>query len=99
MDLALRMFVSERGSDLASRGLYRNFVLHVCNLYEYGVVGQAAVFRAVEAMQSFMRDKGVTLDEGAFRAQMEKARKKNKGSNGKGRRDFSGIFKSEKAAK
>ncbi len=52
--LALRCFIEEKGLELVRRNLYRNFVLHCCNLFEFGVVGPALVFAAVARMQQFM---------------------------------------------
>ena len=39
MNLALKMFIEEKGKELLEKNLYRNFVVHVCNLFEFGVLG------------------------------------------------------------
>ena len=57
MNLALKMFIEEKGKELMEKNLYRNFVLHVCNLFEFGVLGPGHVFTAVTRMQKFLDER------------------------------------------
>ena len=50
------MFIEEKGRELLAKNLYRNFVVHVCNLFEFGVLGPAHVFSSISRMQEFIRD-------------------------------------------
>ena len=52
------MFIEEKGKELLDKNLYRNFVVHVCNLFEFGVLGPAHVFSSITRMQEFIRDDG-----------------------------------------
>ena len=52
------MFIEEKGKELLDKNLYRNFILHVCNLFEFGVLGPAHVFSAISRLQDFVRDDG-----------------------------------------
>ena len=100
--LALQSFIEEKGRELVERNLYRNFVLHCCNLFEFGVVGPAPVFAAVTRMQQFMKllqqqdDKAASplLEWPEQRTRwMERS---GKAASASARRDFSGIFPKDK---
>lgn len=41
--LACSMFVNERGLDIIEKNLYKNFVLHVCNLFDFGLLNSSAL--------------------------------------------------------
>ncbi len=56
MNLGIKMFIEEKGKELLQKKLYRNFVIHVCNLFEFGVLGPGGVFKAISRMQAFIRD-------------------------------------------
>ena len=61
INLALTMFVEEHAREIAERNLYRNFVVHCCNLFEFGVIGPAFVFAAVNRMQLKLRELGLRV--------------------------------------
>ena len=46
--LALKMFIEEKGKDILEKNLYKNFVIHVCNLFEFGVISSTEVFDTVK---------------------------------------------------
>ena len=56
MNIALRTFVDEHARHIAERNLFRNFVVHCCNLFEFGVIGPAFVFAAIVRMQAKFRE-------------------------------------------
>ena len=56
MNLALRTFIDEHALHIAERNLFRNFVVHCCNLFEFGVIGPAFVFAAVARMQNKFKE-------------------------------------------
>ena len=56
MNLALRTFIDEHAKHIAERNLFRNFVVHCCNLFDFGVIGPAYVFTAVVRMQNKFRE-------------------------------------------
>ena len=36
--LAIKMFIDEHGQELITKGLYKNYLLHISNLFEFGVL-------------------------------------------------------------
>ena len=42
------MFIEEKGKDILEKNLYKNFVIHVCNLFEFGVISSTEVFDTVK---------------------------------------------------
>ena len=47
MPTALTLFVEEYGPSLLQQNLVRNFLLHVVNLYDFGLVRPEVVYRTV----------------------------------------------------
>jgi len=96
MSLALRAFIGQHGRELVERGLYRNFVLHCCNLFEFGVISPALVFSAVASVQDMMGEEaeiaGLQRWRGHRAAWMDRNGLKD------GRKDFSGLFPSSASA-
>lgn len=107
MNLALKMFIDEKGKELLEKNLYRNFVLHVCNLFEFGVLGPGHVFTAITRIQKFVNERNYSFAEWPQqRSHWEKFPKisaeltspkalnnEQKQKSGSARKDFSGIFK------
>lgn len=48
------MFIDLRGRDLLAKNLYRNFVAHLCNLSDYGLVSAEAHFKIVQKLQRML---------------------------------------------
>ena len=97
MNLALKMFIEENGKELLEKNLYRNFVLHVCNLFEFGVLGPGHVFTAISRMQKFVDARNHQFQEWPTQKshwqKCEELAKLNESKERKTRKDFSGIFK------
>lgn len=55
MGLALQMFLDVNGQELLRRNLYRNFILHVANLFDFGVIGPATVLRTISYAQLILQ--------------------------------------------
>ncbi|KAH6942430.1 hypothetical protein HPB50_005493 [Hyalomma asiaticum] len=55
--LACNTFVEQKGQELIQRNLYRNFVLHMCNLLDYGLISASVVYTTVRKLQLFFDDK------------------------------------------
>ena len=95
------MFIEEKGREVLAKGLYRNFVLHVCNLFEFGVLEPGAVFTAIHKMQKFVLDKDHTFSDWPLHSNHWKDFPKIDSTTEKSvkksvRKDFSGIFSKEK---
>ena len=101
MSLALKMFIEEKGQELLEKKLYRNFVLHLCNMFEFGVLGPGHVFSAITRLQQFIKECGLTPMLTHWNSQLNSALIGVGGGGKKSsvvesqRKDFSGIFKSE----
>ena len=50
------MFIEEKGKELIEKKLYRNFLLHCCNMHEYNVLSPGQVFTAMTQIQRFIRE-------------------------------------------
>ena len=59
MGLALKMFIEEKGQELLDKRLYWNFVLHLCNMFEFGVLSPGHVFTAISRLQQFIKESGL----------------------------------------
>jgi len=92
MPQALKQFIEERGQAIIQKGLFRNFILHLVNLFEFGVIGPAHVFTAISKLQVLMRARGLQHDlcwTGLRNRLLSPTGDENK----KLRNNFAGIFK------
>jgi len=62
MPQALSMFLESRGQDIIQKNLFRNFCLHLVNLFEFGVIGPSHVFTAISRLQVMVRSLGLQHD-------------------------------------
>jgi len=62
MPEALSKFIAENGVLVVQRGVFSNFILHLVNLFEFGVVGPAHIFTAMTKLQVLMRSRGLQHD-------------------------------------
>merc|ERR1712126_483632 len=62
MPQALAMFIDIRGQDIVQKNLFRNFSLHLVNLFEFGVIGPSHVFTAISRLQALVRSLGLQHD-------------------------------------
>lgn len=49
--LACSMFLESHGVELLHKNLYRNFVLHMISLHNFGLIGTGIVYRCVLQLQ------------------------------------------------
>merc|ERR1711862_500045 len=49
MPQALSMFIDIRGQDIVQKNLFRNFSLHLVNLFEFGVIGPSCIYSNIKA--------------------------------------------------
>lgn len=52
--LACEMFLKARGQELLKKNLYRNFVLHMCNLFDFGLVSPVTVYKTIQQLQELI---------------------------------------------
>lgn len=58
MPLACLMFVEEHGVELVAKNLYRNFLIHLCNLYDFNLINCTAYYKIIRNLQSIASSKG-----------------------------------------
>ncbi|XP_050081388.1 polycomb protein suz12 [Anopheles maculipalpis] len=49
--IALEMFINLRGRELMARNLYRNFVLHMCSMFDFGLVSADVMQRIIRKLR------------------------------------------------
>merc|ERR1719464_419457 len=97
MPKALSMFIDIRGQDIVQKNLFRNFSLHLVNLFEFGVIGPSHVFTAISRLQTLVRNLGLHHDISwgnllpSLTQQMTSPNSRKTASN-KMRKNFAGIF-------
>ena len=45
------MFLDTKGRELLQKNLYRNFVLHLSSLFDYGLISPEVLYKAVQKLQ------------------------------------------------
>ncbi|XP_015917341.1 polycomb protein suz12 isoform X2 [Parasteatoda tepidariorum] len=48
--LACSMFIEEHGLKIVTQRLYRNFLLHLCNLFDYGLISASVVYHTMHQL-------------------------------------------------
>ena len=71
--LALKMFIEEHGREMMEKHLYRNFLLHCCNMHEYNVLSPGQVFTAFTQLQRFIKDNGLQHHLQHWKGQQKRA--------------------------
>lgn len=49
--LACDMFLGKKGRELLQKNLYRNFILHLCSLFDYGLISPDVFYKNVQKLQ------------------------------------------------
>lgn len=56
--LACTMFLQNKGQELLMKNLYRNFVLHMCNLFDFGLISPVIVYNTIKQLQELLEEHG-----------------------------------------
>ncbi|XP_043284267.1 polycomb protein suz12-B isoform X2 [Venturia canescens] len=75
--LACQMFLETRGKELLMKNLYRNFVLHMSSLFDFGLVSPVVLYQTIQKLQEIMKEAGEDSDvrkilQKSHEAQVEK---------------------------
>ncbi|XP_017472140.1 PREDICTED: polycomb protein Su(z)12 isoform X1 [Rhagoletis zephyria] len=54
LPLACEMFLDSNGHEVIRKNLYRNFILHMCSLFDYGLVSPETVYKTVQKLQGML---------------------------------------------
>ncbi|XP_015517964.1 polycomb protein suz12-B isoform X2 [Neodiprion pinetum] len=60
--LACQMFLETKGKELLMKNLYRNFVLHMCSLFDFGLVSPVILYQTIQKLQEIMKEGGENSD-------------------------------------
>lgn len=65
--LACEMFLDMKGKELLQKNLYKNFVLHLCNFFDYGLISPETLYKTIQKLQrilsTFNDGRDVMVDE------------------------------------
>ena len=67
--LACQMFVEQWGKEIIMKHLYRNFVLHLCNLFDFGLISPVVLYQVVQKLQGMITEEG---EDGEARKVLQK---------------------------
>lgn len=56
--LACTMFLEVKGRELLLKNLYRNFVLHMCSLFDFGLVSPVTLYTTIQRLQDLIGESG-----------------------------------------
>ncbi|XP_076247327.1 polycomb protein Su(z)12 isoform X2 [Calliopsis andreniformis] len=73
--LACQMFLETKGKELLMKNLYRNFVLHMCSLFDFGLISPVILYQTIQKLQEIMKEGGEDLRkvlQKSHEAQIEK---------------------------
>ncbi|XP_049778791.1 polycomb protein suz12-B [Schistocerca cancellata] len=56
--LACTMFLQAKGKELLQKNLYRNFVLHMCSLFDFGLVSPVTHYTTIQRLQELISESG-----------------------------------------
>lgn len=54
LPLACEMFLDANGHEIIRKNIYRNFILHMCSLFDYGLVSPETVYKTVQKLQGIL---------------------------------------------
>ncbi|XP_045464922.1 polycomb protein SUZ12 [Harmonia axyridis] len=54
--LACQMFVQQKGKELLLRNLYKNFVVHMSNLFDFGLVSAVCMYTTIQKLQEMVAE-------------------------------------------
>ncbi|XP_017034179.1 polycomb protein Su(z)12 isoform X2 [Drosophila kikkawai] len=58
LPLACEMFLDAKGHEIVRKNLYRNFILHMCSLFDYGLIAAETVYKTVQKLQGLLSKYG-----------------------------------------
>ncbi|KAK0089995.1 hypothetical protein PV325_004128 [Microctonus aethiopoides] len=68
--LACQMFLETKGKELLMKNLYRNFILHVNSLFDFGLIGAVILYQTIQKLQEMMKEGG---EDGDVRKVLQKS--------------------------
>lgn len=62
LSLACQMFIQEKGEELLMKNLYRNFICHMSNLFDFGLVSPVCLYTTIQKLQNMVAETGAICD-------------------------------------
>lgn len=56
--LACQMFVQHKGKELLLKNLYKNFAIHMCSLFDFGLVSAVCLYTTIQKLQELVGETG-----------------------------------------
>lgn len=56
--LACTLFIQHKGKELLLKNLYRNFVVHMCSLFDFGLVSAVCLYNTIQKLQELVGQTG-----------------------------------------
>ncbi|CAH0729927.1 unnamed protein product, partial [Brenthis ino] len=71
--LACQMFLQMKGKELLEKNLYRNFILHMCSLHDFGLLSPVALYQTMQMLNQMLADNAEAKEKmrDSLRAQRE----------------------------
>ncbi|KAJ1529653.1 hypothetical protein ONE63_006416 [Megalurothrips usitatus] len=69
--LACSKFLEKKGKELLDKNLYRNFVVHMCSLFDYGLISPVAFYQTIQQLHEMVNDVHAKLMQSSWEAQKE----------------------------
>lgn len=71
--VACQMFLQIKGRELLEKKLYRNFILHMCSLHDFGLLSPVALYQTMQMLNQMLADNAEAKEKmsEALRAQRE----------------------------
>lgn len=69
--IACSKFLEKKGKDLLDKNLYRNFIVHMCSLFDYGLVSPVALYQTVQQLHEMVKDHHAKAMKASWEAQKE----------------------------
>lgn len=69
--LACTKFLEKKGKELLDKNLYRNFVVHMCSLFDYGLVSPVALYQTMQQLHELITESHAKAMQSCWEAQKE----------------------------
>lgn len=54
LPIACDMFVTAKGKEIIEKNLFRNFVLHLCSLFDYGLISPEIIYKSIQKLKNIL---------------------------------------------
>ncbi|XP_026274785.1 polycomb protein suz12-A isoform X1 [Frankliniella occidentalis] len=69
--LACAKFLEKKGKELLDKNLYRNFIIHMCSLFDYGLVSPVVLYKTIQQLHEMINESHAKSMRSSWEAQKE----------------------------